>query len=65
MRKPPSFPQNRHTKSAGAILYILCLEGGLVSPKQALKTACAAPWRIFSSNKIANRKNEGIREDFV
>jgi hypothetical protein len=32
-------------------LYILCLEGVLVSAKRAWKTACAALWRIVSSNK--------------
>ncbi len=39
-------------------LYIFCLEGGLVSPKRARNTGCAAFWRIFSSNKSvpANRK---------
>jgi hypothetical protein len=40
-------------------LYILCLEGGLVSPKRARITGCAALWRIFkNSNKraSANRK---------
>jgi hypothetical protein len=33
-------------------LYILCLDGGLVSPKRARITGCAAPWWIFSSNKV-------------
>ncbi len=39
-------------------LYIFCLEGGLVSPKRARNTGCAALWRIFSSKKSvpANRK---------
>ncbi len=41
-------------------LYILCLAGGLVSPKRARITGYAALWRIFSSNKsvpvTANRK---------
>jgi hypothetical protein len=58
-------------------LYILCLEGGLASPKRAQITGCAALRRIFSSNKSApaNRKkgfytsrlqkNKNIRWIFV
>jgi hypothetical protein len=46
------------------------MEGGLLSPKQARKMACAALKRIFSSNKCAPAntrrlpKNEEIRGIF-
>ncbi len=49
----PLFQRTDLQKNAGITEYILCLEGGFVSPKRVPKTACGVVWRIFASNKSA------------
>jgi hypothetical protein len=36
-------------------IYILCLEGGLVSPKRVRNTDCEELWRFFLSTKVCHR----------
>jgi hypothetical protein len=44
-------------------LYILCLKGGLVSPKWAWKTACTALRRTFHQIKVRQQigREDGIQ----
>jgi hypothetical protein len=57
VRKPSFFPP-KLSKNAGNIVNILCVEGGLVSPKRARKTACAALCGFFLSKKSAPAKRK-------